>query len=130
MPKPIHIEVKRGTTLQSGEYFSVNEVVPDGITYAQLLAGIADDTYTLRSLVNKTFKGQIRDRANAALKADLVFTVVDDKMKFSVPASVTETWPNNTATFFYDAIETDTVTGLVKVVAEGTIGVIPTITLE
>lgn len=130
MPKPIHIEVKRGTTLQSGEYFSVNEVVPDGITYAQLLAGIANNTYTLRSLVNKTFKGQIRDRANASLKADLVFTVADNKMKFSVPASVTETWPNTAATFFYDALETDTVTGLVKVVAEGTIGVIPTITLE
>ena len=130
MPKPIHIDVKRGTTLQSGEYFSVNEVVPDGITYAQLLAGIADATYTLRSLADKEYKGQIRDRANAALKADLVFTVVDDKMKFSVPASVTETWPNTTATFFYDAIETDTVTGLVKVAAEGTIGVIPTITLE
>jgi len=130
MPKPIHIEVTRGTTLQSGEYFSVNEAVPDNITYAQLLAGITLGTYTLKSLVGKTFKGQVRDRANATLQADLVFSVTDNKMKFSVPFSITNTWPNKAVTFFYDVIETDTGASTSRIAAEGTIGVLPAITLE
>lgn len=130
MPKPIHIEITRGTTLQSGEYFSVNEAVPENITYAQLLAGISLGTYTLKSLVGKTFKGQVRDMANAVLRADLVFSVTDNKMKFSIPYSVTSTWPNKPATFFYDVVETDISLNTSRICAQGSIGVLPSITLE
>lgn len=129
MIKPITLKVIRGTSLTSGEYFSVNESVPNNITYAQLLAGIDLGTYTLKSLANKSYKGQVRDRANASLKAELIFTVANDRMKFSIPASVTKDWPNEAVTYFYDVFETDTVTGNIKAVAHGNIQVQPAITL-
>lgn len=130
MAKPVHIDVTRGTTLVSGKYFSTNEPVPSNISYTELQAGIALGTYTLKSLANKEYKGQVRDRANAAIQAELVFVVEDDQMQFMVPNLITATWSNKTNTFFYDVHETDTVTGIVRVAAEGTIGVIPSITLD
>lgn len=130
MTKPIHITVKRGTTLVSGKYFSTNETVPANITYAELMAGIALGTYTLKPLANKSYKGQVRSIANGNVEADLVFSTEDDQMQFTIPALVTATWPNKAVTLFYDVHETDTDTGIVRTVAEGTIGVIPSITLD
>lgn len=129
MVRPIKLKVIRGTTLVSGEYFSVNETVPPDISYAELLAGIGNDTYTLKSLGFKSYKGQVRDRANSALKAELQFSVANDRMKFSILNTVTETWENKAATFFYDVFETDLQTEIVKLAAHGTIEVIPAMTL-
>lgn len=128
MTRAIDIYVKRGCTLQSGDMFAVNEIVPKNITYAQLLDGIVLGTYTLKSLENKTYVGQVRDRANGLFRADLVFEVIDDKMRFSVPADETATWPNESNTFFYDVLETDSITGVVREAAKGKIIVEPSIT--
>ena len=130
MTQKLDLTVKRGCTLQSGKLISVNEPVPKNITYAQLLAGIADDTYTLKSLADKTYSGQVRDRANATLRGQLVFDTTDDMLSFSLPASVTETWENKADTFYYDVIETDTVTNQVVSRVEGKISVVPTVTKE
>lgn len=129
MIRPIDITVKRGCTLQSGEIFSTNEVVPKNITYAQLLAGITAGTYTIKSLANKTFAGQVRDRAGGTLRADLVIEVVDDKMSFSVPADITVLWPTDVNAMFYDVFETDTVTGVVREAVKGKILIEPAITV-
>jgi hypothetical protein len=128
MTRSIDITVKRGCTLQSGDIFSTNEVVPANITYAQLLAGIQLGTYTLKSLVNKTYRGQVRDRANGTLRANLVFTVANNKMSFSVPASITAAWPKDTTTMFYDVFETDTQTTRVREAAQGKVIIQPAIT--
>lgn len=130
MNRQTDLTVKRGCTLQSGKFFSVNEVVPKNITYAQLLAGIANSTYTKKSLENKTYKGQVRNLTNGVLAGDLVFEVVDDEMSFSLPASVTVTWPNVKGTFFYDVFETDTITNVVRLITEGKVNVIPAMTKE
>ena len=130
MTQKLDLTVKRGCTLQSGKLISVNESVPKNITYTQLLEGIENDTYSLKSLANKTYEGQVRDRANATLRGQLVFNKTDDMLSFSLPASVTETWENKADTFYYDVIETDTVTGEVVSRAEGKIFVIPSVTKE
>lgn len=130
MSTEMNLVVTRGCTLKSGEIYSVNEPVPSNITYEQLMAGIADGTYTLKSLANKTYRGQVRDRANTAIKAELVFTTLGDKLVFTVPASVTETWINEAATFFYDVFETDTITEEVIQVVHGKITVNAAITIE
>lgn len=130
MARVMDLRVKHGCTLQSGKIFAVNEVVPANITYEQLMAGIDDDIYTLVSLTGKTYRGQIRDRAGATLRADLVPLVENDILSFSVPASVVVTWPNESNTFFYDLFETDTVSGIVTLKAEGKVELIPSITQE
>lgn len=129
MSRSIDLTVKRGCTLRSGEIFSTNEVVPKNITYTQLLTGITLGTYTLKSLEDKTYAGQVRDRAGGTLRADLVFEVVDDKMSFSVPAEITATWPNDITAMFYDVFETDTVTGVVREAAKGKVILEPAITI-
>lgn len=130
MSREINFKLKRGCTLKSGEIFSVNEVIPVNITADQLQAGIENGTYTLRSLNNKIFKGQVRERANSAVIADIVFNTVNNKMTFTVPASVTKTWPNKNDTFFYDVFETDTSTGEVREVVYGKIVLVQAITKE
>lgn len=130
MSRQLNLLVTRGCTLKSGEIFSVNESVPSNITYEQLEQGITNGTYTLRPLSGKEYTGQIRERANTGVLADLVFTVAENRMTFSVPASVTKTWENVDATFFYDVFETDISTGEVAVAVHGKIAVSAAITQE
>lgn len=130
MIKQLNLSVTRGCTLASGKLIEVSEVVPANITYAQLLAGITAGTYTKKSLSGKTFKGQVRDRANAHLRGDLVFDTTNDELSFSLAAEFTAEWPNESNTYFYDVLETTTATGLVRKRVEGKITVSPSITLE
>lgn len=129
MAKQIDITVTRGCTLKSGKIFSVVESLPVGITYTELLAGIDIGTYTKKSLVGKTYAGQIRDRANAKHRGDLVFDTTNDELEFTLDAADTELWENEAATFFYDVFETDTASGEVLPIIKGKILVEPAITL-
>jgi hypothetical protein len=128
MSNEMNLSVKRGCTLKSGKIFSVNETVPVNITYAQLMEGITEGTYTLVSLSGKTFSGQVRERPNTAVLANLVFNTTGDYLTFLVPAAVTETWSNKGTTLFYDVFETTTATGEVREVAYGKITVNSAIT--
>lgn len=130
MRQEMNLTVKRGCTLESGKIFSINETVPANITYAQLMEGIENDDYTLVSLAGKTFQGQVRERPNTSVVGNLVFTVTDDMLTFTVPATVTAEWPNTGVTFFYDVFETTIATGVVREVAFGKINVMAAITKE
>lgn len=130
MKQQMNLSVKRGCTLESGKIFSVNETVPSNITYAQLMAGIEEGTYTLKSLTGKTYEGQVRERPNTPVLGNLVFDTTDDFLTFSLSAAITGTWPNNATTLFYDVFETDTTTGKVREVVYGNIQVNAAITKE
>lgn len=130
MAKQLNLSVTRGETLQSGKIFTVIEPLPLNITYKELMEGIEDGTYTLESLMDHTFTGEIRNRANATLRGTLVCTVEDDQLSFSLASTVTKTWPNEATTFKYDLFSTNTITGVVKKVVYGNIDVIPAITNE
>jgi hypothetical protein len=130
MSREVDLTVERGCTLKSGSIFSVNEVVPKNITYAQLMAGITAGTYTKKSLANKTYAGQVRNRADGTLITNLVITVANNEMSYSIPASVTKTWPNKADTLFYDVHETDSTDGSVIPKVKGKISVMPSITSE
>jgi hypothetical protein len=130
MAKQLDLVVKRGTTLQSPKIFSVNEPVPANISYAELMAGIEAETYTLKSLDGYTHVGHVRERPNTAIKAELVFDTTDDKLSWSIPASVTATWDNELTVLFYDVFRTHVSTGVVTTVAEGKITVNSSITAE
>lgn len=130
MSRQLDITVTRGTTLKSGEIFSVEEPLPAGITYAALLEGIDAGDFTLKSLASMDYTGQIRDRANATWRAELVFSKTGDKLSFSVPANTTAQWPNESAVYKYDVIGTNNDTGVVSRVVWGNIIVEPSITNE
>lgn len=130
MNNQMNIEVHWGSTLQSGKMFTTNEPLPPGISYQELMDGIADGTYSLKSLAGKTFKGQIRERANAVLKAELVISTDANMLSFSVPASIIKTWPNEKLTYYYDLYETETSTGIVKLRAQGQVNIKPAMTKE
>jgi hypothetical protein len=130
MKQQMNLSVKRGCTLESGKIFSVNESVPSNITYAQLMAGIEEGTYTLKSLAGKIYEGQVRERPNTPVLANLVFDTTEDFLTFSIPAAVTGTWPNDATTVFYDVFETDTNTGKVREVVYGNIQINAAITKE
>lgn len=130
MKQEMNLSVKRGCTLKSGKLFSINESVPSNITYAQLMAGIAAGTYTLKSLAGKSYAGQVRERPNTAVLGELSFNTSGNYLTFTLPASVTASWPNNATTLFYDVLETDTATGHVREVAYGNIEVNAAITKE
>lgn len=129
MSREMNLVVKRGTTLKSGKIFSLNESIPADITYADLMAGIADGTYTKKSLTGKTYKGQVRDRAGATMRGELSFDTAGDVLTFSLPAATTLAWPTNIDTLFYDVLETTTATGVVLTKVYGKIKVEPTITI-
>lgn len=129
MTRQIDITVTRGCTLKSGKIFSVEETLPVGITYAELVLGITNGTYTKKSLAGKSYSGQIRERANAKHYGDLEFTVVDDELQFSLDASVTALWENEATTLFYDVFETDIASGEILPIIKGKILVEPAITL-
>lgn len=126
----MNITVKHGCGLQSGKIFSVNESVPRHVTYAQLMEGIADGTYTVKSLAGKTYAGQVRDAPNGTLLGELQFEIENNMLSFSLPSSVTVGWPNEPNTYFYDVQETTTATGNVLSKIEGNITVRPSITVE
>lgn len=126
----MNLSVRIGTTLRSGKMLFVNEPLPTGITYTQILAGIAANTYTKKSLAGHTFKGQARERAGAKLGAELVITTANDELSFTIPAAVTKLWPNEITTLFYDIQDTTTSTGAVDCTVYGKIAVVPSITIE
>lgn len=130
MTQELNLHVIRGCTLVSPEIFSINEPVPANITYEQLEAGIADGTYTLKSLGDNTYLGLVRERPNTPLLAQLNITITDDRLVFSIPASVTSTWPNKQTTLFYDLFATDINTDVVTPVVHGKILVHAAITSE
>lgn len=130
MSREINFNLKRGCTLKSGEIFSINQTLPANITAEQLQTGIQNGIYTLKPLANKTYTGQVRERANSAVVAQLVFSVVNDKMTFSIPASITKVWPNKNDVYFYDVFETDAITGEVREVVNGKITLVQAITKE
>ncbi len=130
MAHEMNLIVTRGTTLKSGKVFSVEETLPSGITYEELMAGIVSEIYHVKPLTGKTYSGQVRDRANALMRGELVFDTTDNQLSFTVPAEVTKTWPNEDVTYFYDAHETVTLTGEVTRVMYGKIFVKASITKE
>jgi hypothetical protein len=130
MAKELNLTVARGETLTSGKIFTVIEALPLGITQRDLLLGIAAGTYTLESLVDMSYVGEVRERANALLRGTLVFSVVDDQMSFSLPSAVTQTWPNEATTYKYDVFGTNALTGNVTQILFGNITVTPAITNE
>lgn len=130
MAKELNLTVARGETLQSGKIFTVVEPLPLGISQYDLLQGIEESTYTLVSLANISYSGEVRDRANSVLRGTLVFSVSDDQMSFTLPASVTKDWPNEVSTYKYDVFSTNSVDGVVMRVLYGNISVEPAITNE
>jgi hypothetical protein len=130
MSRELNLTVTRGCTLKSPEIFSVNEAVPSNITYEQLMQGIEDGIYTLKSLEDKLHIGQVRERPNAEVKANLIFQTAGDILTFTIPADITVTWPNQGHTLFYDVFETDAVTGEVLRIIYGKILVIAALTIE
>jgi hypothetical protein len=130
MAKELNLTVARGETLQSGKIFTVVEPLPLGISQYDLLQGIEESTYTLVSLANISYSGEVRDRANSVLRGTLVFSVSDDQMSFTLPASVTKDWPNEASTYKYDVFSTNSVDGVVVRVLYGNISVEPAITNE
>lgn len=130
MSRELNLSVTVGCTLQSGKIFSIEESIPVGTTYDELMQGIDLGIYTKKSLVGKTYQGQVRDRANAHLRGELICTVANDELVLSLSAITTGTWDNEASTFFYDVFETDTNTGVVIKAIYGKIEVIPAITIE
>ena len=130
MATELNLKVARGETLNSGKIFTVVEPLPLGISQHDLLEGIANATYTLESLSNFTFTGEIRDRANATLRGTLIFHTENDQMWFTLPSTDTKTWPNECSVFKYDVFRSNTVTSEVTRVIYGNIEVIPAITNE
>lgn len=128
MSTEMNLRVSRGETLISGKIFKINEVLPEGITYEELLAGIQAGTYTRESLVGRTYAGQVRARAGAAVRGNLSFTVVDNVLAFSLAASITKDFPDDEDVLFYDVMETITATGEVRKRVHGKIFVDKTIT--
>lgn len=130
MSTEMNLRVSRGETLISGKIFKINEPLPEGITYTELMAGIQAGTYTRESLVGRTYVGQIRARAGATLYGNLSFTVTDNVLAFSVAASVTANFPTDEDTLFYDVFETITATGVVNKRVHGKIFVEKSITQQ
>lgn len=124
------LHVVRGTTLKSGKIYSINESVPSGITLEELTAGIADGTYTKKSLTGKTYQGEVRERAGAALRGTLVFDTTGDVLTFKLSAVTTKTWPKEVTTMFYNVLEITTATGEVEQKIAGKIHIEQSVTIE
>lgn len=127
MARELNLTVKRGCTLISPKFFSINEALPPNITYQEILQGIDEGTYTLKSLLNKEYIGQVREGANRTVLADLHFIIEDNMMHFKVN---TTQFPNTKADLFYDVFEKDLATQEVLEKVHGRLTINSAITKE
>ncbi|AGH57085.1 hypothetical protein VPMG_00068 [Vibrio phage VBP32] len=113
----VTIEAYKGATVNSPNFFDIEEIASPGTTIADIEAGILDGTYTPVDPNLYTYQGQVKSDYKQALIHELSLTVktvtIDgtptgtgtntyDVVTFKIPPSVTELWDNRENCLLFD----------------------------